>query len=207
MSKVTQWCADAHHASLPTRAWPHARVYFKLQHSCVLCNAYFALTHCDTFRTWPRHQLGNATSCTATEKYAVYVVACCSGPSKQRVANGCVMVYAVLTAVLEWANYQPVIVASVDCLRLMLHYLNTGGPQSRCTSTLPCSAVLCSIWVITWVALHCITVPLYPPSVLERVCLLQPYSRAEYLYLFSEDRLCFHHKLPAQAWHMQPTLE
>ncbi len=50
----------------------------------------------------------------------------CSGPSKQRVANGCTMVHAVLTAVLEWANYQPVILASVDCLRIMLHYLNTG---------------------------------------------------------------------------------
>ena len=36
------------------------------------------------------------------------------------------MVHAVLTAVLEWANYQPVISASVDCLRIMLHYLNSG---------------------------------------------------------------------------------
>ena len=50
----------------------------------------------------------------------------CSGPSKQRVANGCTMVHAVLTAVLEWANFQPVISASVDCLRISLHYLNTG---------------------------------------------------------------------------------
>ena len=57
---------------------------------------------------------------------AVHAVACCSGPSRQRVANGCMMVHAVLTAVLEWANYQPVIAASVDCLRLMLHYLTTG---------------------------------------------------------------------------------
>ena len=37
------------------------------------------------------------------------------------------MVHAVLTAVLEWANYQPVILASVDCLKIMLHYLNTGA--------------------------------------------------------------------------------
>ena len=68
-------------------------------------------------------------------KDAPHVVACCSGPSKQRVANGCVMVHAVLTAVLEWANYQPVIVASVDCLRLMLHYLNTGRKS------------ICSMWL------------------------------------------------------------
>ena len=86
-------------------------------------------------------------------KEAFNVVACCSGPSKQRVANGCMMVHAVLTAVLEWANYQPVIAASVDCLRLMLHYLNT-GKQSVCSiCTLPCSAVLCPVWI----ALHCVS--------------------------------------------------
>lgn len=55
---------------------------------------------------------------------------CCSGPSKQRVASGCTMVHAVLTAVLEWANYPPVISASVDCLRTTLSYLNTGAAQS-----------------------------------------------------------------------------
>ena len=54
----------------------------------------------------------------------------CSGPSKQRVASGCTMVHAVLTAVLEWANYPPVISASVDCLKTTLHYLNTGAPLS-----------------------------------------------------------------------------
>lgn len=74
---------------------------------------------------------------------ALNAVACCSGPSKQRVANGCMMVHAVLTAVLEWANYQPVIVASVDCLRLMLHYLNTGKSVSQHVNT----------------ALHCLTPP------------------------------------------------
>ncbi|KAL0054091.1 hypothetical protein WJX82_003615 [Trebouxia sp. C0006] len=52
--------------------------------------------------------------------------AAASGPSKQRVASGCTMVHAVLTAVLEWANYPPVISASVDCLKTTLHYLNTG---------------------------------------------------------------------------------
>ncbi|KAA6422420.1 MAG: hypothetical protein FRX49_07595 [Trebouxia sp. A1-2] len=52
--------------------------------------------------------------------------AAASGPSKQRVASGCTMVHAVLTAVLEWANYPPVISASVDCLRTTLSYLNTG---------------------------------------------------------------------------------
>ena len=55
---------------------------------------------------------------------------CCSGPSKQRVASGCTMVHAVLTAVLEWANYPPVISASVDCLKTTLHYLNTGAALS-----------------------------------------------------------------------------
>lgn len=54
----------------------------------------------------------------------------CSGPSKQRVASGCTMVHAVLTAVLEWANYPPVISASVDCLKTTLHYLNTGAAPS-----------------------------------------------------------------------------
>jgi len=58
---------------------------------------------------------------------------CCSGPSEQRVASGCTMVYAVLTAVLEWANYPPVISASVDCLKTTLHYLNTGAVLSSYT--------------------------------------------------------------------------
>ena len=40
------------------------------------------------------------------------------------------MVHAVLTAVLEWANYQPVISASVDCLKIMLHNLNSGMAAS-----------------------------------------------------------------------------
>ncbi len=66
---------------------------------------------------------------------------CCSGPSKQRVASGCTMVHAVLTAVLEWANYPPVISASVDCLKVTLHYLNTGAapPSYACLAhTSPC---------------------------------------------------------------------
>ena len=83
---------------------------------------------------------------------ALNVVACCSGPSKQRVANGCMMVHAVLTAVLEWANYQPVIAASVDCLRLMLHYLNTGKQYvlQHLNSALQCLALPC----LNCVALH-----------------------------------------------------
>ena len=39
------------------------------------------------------------------------------------------LVHAVLTAVLEWANYQPVVLASVECLRTMLHYLSSGKHQ------------------------------------------------------------------------------
>lgn len=50
----------------------------------------------------------------------------CSVPGKQRVATSCMLVHAVLTAVLEWANYEPVVMASVDCLRTMLHFLGTG---------------------------------------------------------------------------------
>ena len=73
---------------------------------------------------------------------------CCSGPSKQRVASGCTMVHAVLTAVLEWANYPPVISASVDCLKTTLHYLNTGAAPSSyaCFAhTPPCvTTSLCS---------------------------------------------------------------
>ncbi len=74
---------------------------------------------------------------------------CCSGPSKQRVASGCTMVYAVLTAVLEWANYPPVISASVDCLKTTLHYLNTGAALSlsAClahTTMSPVTTGLCS---------------------------------------------------------------
>ena len=52
--------------------------------------------------------------------------AACSVPGKQRVAASCMLVHAVLTAVLEWANYEPVVMASVDCLRTMLHFLGTG---------------------------------------------------------------------------------
>lgn len=57
---------------------------------------------------------------------STWAVLLCSGAGKQRVATSCMLVHAVLTAVLEWANYQPVVLASVECLRTMLHYLSSG---------------------------------------------------------------------------------
>ena len=119
----------------------------------------------------------------------------CSGPSKQRVANGCTMVHAVLSAVLEWANYQPVIAAAVDCLRIMLHYLNAGMAYSHSLSVLFCAALFCiaqAAWQI--IQRHAVVICASPLHLLPPDYFLSPVCQHKQIKSNKRDTLTHHHR-------------